>query len=98
MQSKKLAVLLYGATALAPLAASAQHGAVSANPSDPNASVPVVKYESAFTDYVPHRDEKLAPWRDVNDEVSRVGGHIGILKGAPRVGNAPSARPKSGNK
>jgi len=44
-------------------------------------STPSVKYESVFTGYRPFIDEKLAPWRDVNDEVGRVGGHIGIFGG-----------------
>jgi hypothetical protein len=71
-----------------PLPATAQPSAAKADPVDPNARAPAVEYESAFTGYAPYREEKLAPWRDVNDEVARAGGHIGILRGA---GSAPPA-------
>jgi len=52
------------------------------NPADPQAAVPPAKYESAFAGYRPYREEKVAPWRDVNDDVARVGGHVGIVGGA----------------
>lgn len=52
-----------------------------ANPADPEVAAPSPQYRSAFDGYRPFRDEKLAPWRDVNDEVGRVGGHIGIFGG-----------------
>jgi hypothetical protein len=81
--------------ALAPQAA-AQPAAPKPHPADPAAPVPVVKYESAFAGYRGFREEPLAPWRDVNDEVARIGGHIGIMRGAgsqaPATGRPP-ARP-----
>ena len=58
----------------------------SPNPADPSVTVPAPRYESAFSDYVRQRDEKIAPWRGVNDEVARAGGHIGILRGAAEPG------------
>jgi len=67
--------------ALAPHAA-AQQPAAKPNPADPAAPVPAVKYESAFTGYRSFREEPLAPWRSVNDEAARAGGHIGIIGGA----------------
>ena len=67
--------------ALAPHAA-AQQQAVKPHPADPAAPVPAVKYESAFSGYRGFREEPLVPWRDVNDEVARAGGHIGIVGGA----------------
>jgi hypothetical protein len=60
-----------------------------ANPSDPAATVPAIRYSSAFTGYRPLGDEKTAPWRESNDEVARTGGHIGILRNQPP--GAPSA-------
>lgn len=81
MQSK-FAALLYCVAALAPLVATAQQRTTGLSPTDSSAVVPAVKYESAFTGYVPFRDEKLAPWREVNDEAARIGGHIGIVGGA----------------
>lgn len=81
MQSK-FAALLYCAAALAPFAATAQLRTTVISPTDSATAVPAVKYESAFTGYVPFRDEKLASWREVNDEAARVGGHLGIFGGA----------------
>jgi hypothetical protein len=47
-----------------------------------NARVPDTKYDSAFTGYQPFREQKLAPWRALNDDVHQAGGHIGIFGGA----------------
>lgn len=66
--------------ALAPHA-SAQPAATKPHPADPAAPVPAPKYESAFAGYRGYREQPLAPWRDVNDEVARAGGHIGIVGG-----------------
>jgi len=62
-----------------PLAA-AQPAASNTNPADPAAPVPALQYESAFTDYRGFRETPLVPWRDVNDEVARIGGHLGIVR------------------
>lgn len=86
----KSAALLYCAFAFTPLAVFAQQPPAKNHPAAPDAAVPAVKYESAFAGYTPYRDEKLAPWRDVNDEAARVGGHIGILGGAAHGGHAPA--------
>ena len=80
-----------------PLAAFAA-GANAQHPADPAAPAPAVKYESAFADYRPHREEKLAPWREVNDEVGRIGGHVGMFRGsggraAPGQPQPPEAKP-----
>ena len=81
--------------ALAPHAA-AQQPAAKPHPADPASPVPATKHESAFTGYRGFREEPLAPWRDVNDEVARAGGHIGIVGGAGRIGpgtGSPAAKP-----
>jgi hypothetical protein len=57
------------------------------HPADPAAKVPPVKYESAFAGYAPFREEKLSPWREVNDEVGKVRGHVGIFSGAGHAGH-----------
>lgn len=97
MQSRTFAVLLYGAMMLAPPAFAAQPGVEQPGPANPAAAVPAATYESAFAGYASFRDEKLAPWRNVNDEVARAGGHIGILRGASAAGGKPAAKAPAGN-
>lgn len=82
--------------ALAPHAA-AQQPAAKPHPADPAAPAPAVKYESAFSGYRGYREEPLAPWRGVNDEVARVGGHIGIVGGAHGT-QKPAAKPPAAKK
>src|SRR5687767_8343176 len=54
----------------------------SASPADPQAAAPPAQYESVFSTYTPYQEPAAAPWRALNDEVGRVGGHIGIMGGA----------------
>ena len=75
----KSLIALIAIAGLAP-AAMAQDLSKS-HPADPSAKVPDLKYESAFSGYSPYREEKLVPWRDVNDEVGRIGGHVGMFGG-----------------
>lgn len=79
-----------GIAALISATAAAQDAAPR-NPADPSVAVPAPRYESAFSGYARQRDEKIAPWREVNDEVARVGGHIGILRGTTMSKPAPAA-------
>ena len=79
--------------ALAPHAV-AQQQAARPHPADPAAPAPAVKYESAFTGYRGFREEPLAPWRGVNDEVARAGGHAGIFGGSHAGHGAPKAPPR----
>ncbi len=93
----KLFIAFAVLAALAPHAA-AQQQAAKPHPADPAAPVPAVKYESAFSGYRGFREEPLAPWRDVNDEVARAGGHIGIVGGAGRstpASGSPAAKPSA---
>lgn len=62
-----------------------QHTNIS--PADPGAAAPQTPYASAFAGYQPFRDEKLAPWREVNDEVGRIGGQAGIFGEAGHAGH-----------
>ena len=65
---------------------------------DPAAQVPQVSYRSAFEGYVPYREQPLAPWREVNEEVSRVGGHAGIFRsgGHASQGHGTASKPAPG--
>jgi hypothetical protein len=80
MQSK-LAVLCCSCAAFWLPPAAAQQS-VHTGPADPQAKVPAPAYDSAFAGYQPLRDDALVPWREVNDEVARVGGHMGMFGGA----------------
>ena len=40
------------------------------NPADPDAAVSALKYESAFSDYQPFREQKSNSWKQVNKEVA----------------------------
>lgn len=116
MQSRLL--LVVAVVAAAPLmAAEPQTSPASAQPTpaprgiappraaDPAAPAPGAAYRSAFDGYRGFRDEPIADWRVLNDEVGRIGGHIGIMRGsagaaAPTVttegGQAPvRAAPKA---
>jgi hypothetical protein len=66
------------------------------SPREPAATEPLVlpDHASAFKTYRPYRDEERPAWREVNDEVGRVGGHIGVLKAdAQDATPAPSPAP-----
>ena len=71
--------------ALAPPVAAATPG-----PADPSAPVPAVTYQSTFESYRGYREEPLADWRGLNEDVARAGGHVGVMRGsgatAPRRG------------
>ena len=65
------------------------------DPADPKAAVSSRPYESAFEDYRPYVDPEVARWRESNEEMGRLGGHIGHVPGSvPPRGVAPqSAKP-----
>lgn len=88
-----LAALLF-AVALAPLPVFAAQPSAATNPASPDAPVRQLTYESAFAGYRNYRDEKSASWREVNDEVGRIGGQAGIFGGAGHAGHG-SAKPST---
>ena len=49
--------------------AMAQSGTLP-DPADPGAAAPAVKYESAFSDYQPFREQESTSWKQVNKEVA----------------------------
>ena len=57
---------------------SAEHPSAATGEQPTPQALPV--YRSALNGYRPYRtDEPLRPWRDANDEVGRLGGHMGHL-------------------
>lgn len=56
-----------------PLASAAQPLSAVADPADSKAVVPAIRYESAFAGYRRYEEQKLAPWRDLNDQVRKTG-------------------------
>ncbi len=72
-----------------------------ADPSDPAAASPGVAYRSAFQGYERWRDGPKAPWRDSNDTVARMGGHMGHVEEtappqAPASGQPAAGQPPAG--
>jgi hypothetical protein len=67
-------------------------------PGQPTRDGPVAApppYRSAFKDYRPYAEEPLAPWREVNETVQRVGGHVGVLRADERSAPPQPAAPAS---
>lgn len=73
---RPLLLLCIGLAHAAPLFAAAPA------PADPSAPAPDVTYRSTFEGYRRDREEPLKDWRAVNDEVARIGGHVGLFRGA----------------
>ena len=66
------------------------------DPADPKAAIPTRAYESAFKDYRPYADPEIARWRQSNDDMGRLGGHMGHVGPVPRETGAaakPGAKP-----
>ncbi len=77
----------------APLAAVVCAACASAQPAllrdplTPQATIPAFRYESVFSTYRSAPDQGLGSWRAANDQMWRLGGHMGHIEDAP----APSA-------
>jgi hypothetical protein len=63
------------------------------DPADPKAAVPAQRYESVFKTYRPYIDPELARWREANEEVRRVGGHVGHVPKAAQQGKPAAKAP-----
>lgn len=84
---------------IVPIVCLVQIGSVSAgelSATDAAASTPPVSYQSAFDGYRSYREEPIADWRALNDEVGRVGGHIGIFRAAGGHADHGGAKPVTG--
>ena len=82
--------------------ASAQNSA-RPDPADPKLAVPSRPYESAFKDYRPHVDPEVSRWREANEEMGRLGGHVGHVPkssdaAAKPAAKAPAQRDHGGHK
>ena len=82
---------LHALLALAAGTASAQSGSTT-DPLDPNARVPAVDYRSPLSTYRPVRDPSVANWKETNEQVGRLGGHVGHT-GAGQGSGKPAATP-----
>ena len=82
----------FALTACVAVSAAAQTPA-RPDPADPKSAATVRPYESAFRDYRPYVDPDIARWRDVNDEVGRLNGHVGHVPQQPGTAIKPGAKP-----
>lgn len=64
-----------------------------ADPLDPKAAVPALRYESAMAQYRRPSDEKTVSWRDANDTVARIGGWRVYAREAQQADPPASAPP-----
>ena len=64
----------FAANAQAPATQPRQAGDLRPDPLNPQASVPLLLHESAFTQYRRLTDVPVGSWRDANDTVTRIGG------------------------
>lgn len=85
--------LAFTAAAMIPAALAQQTGRPA--PSDAAAAVPPAGYESAFGGYVPHNEQEIASWRDINDEAARIGGHVGSLGQSGSPGAVYGGKPRA---
>lgn len=83
-------MLARNAVAIA-LAVAAAAAVAQSAPQRERAAAPALTYQSAFEGYRPYVEEPLAPWREVNDTVERVGGHAGVLRAEERTAATPPA-------
>jgi len=73
----------------------AAQSAAPPDPADPKASVRERAYESAFKAYRPYTEPEVARWRQSNEEMGRLGGHMGHLRRETGVADRPAAKPTS---
>lgn len=80
------------ALAVAFAGTAAAQGTARPDPADPKAAAPSrAAYESAFKDYRPHTDPQVGRWRESNEEMGRLKGHVGHVPGS--VPPAPAPKP-----
>ena len=86
---------LVAASLLATLTSQAQTALKAARPDplDPKVSVPLLSYESSFSQYRRLGDEKPVAWRDANSTVARIGGWRVYAREAQQPDPATAAKP-----
>lgn len=75
----RVLIAIAAVAAIAPLPLFAQAGPASGNPAprdpaDPAAQVAAAEYQSPFAGYRQFADRGVGPWRELNEEVARIGG------------------------
>lgn len=89
--------LAFAALAFFAGAATAQQAA-RPSPADARVAVPAPRYESPFTGYRSYAEAEVARWREVNEEMGRLGGHVGHMpQAAPQQKSAPKPPAQSGH-
>lgn len=73
--------------------AAAAQAAARPDQAEPKAATAAPSYESAFKDYRPYADPDIGRWREVNEEVGRLNGHVGHVPRQPGVAGKPAAKP-----
>jgi hypothetical protein len=63
-------------------------------PGDPAARVPATEYRSSFDTYRRYAESEPASWREANEEVRRLGGHVGHV-GKPGAKTADGQEKKA---
>ena len=90
----KLNAVVAAVLAAAGFFVSYGYSAVSSAADDPtngDAKVPPVKYQSSFRNYHPLGEDKFIPWKAANDEVNRIGGWRTYAREAREVTPVTSA-------
>ena len=90
MQSTVVIVLLALVAASAAAQSPARH-----DPAGSKAAMPLRQYESVFKGYRPYVDPDVARWREANEDMGRLGGHVGHVPGSvpPRGATPQPAKP-----
>jgi len=93
-------IALFAAAVASPVVWAAETIVAPPSATDANTRVPETRYDSAFTGYQRYREQQPAPWRDLNDDVHKAGGHLGIFGGAhgPHGAKPAAASPQQENK
>ena len=74
------------------VATSAMAQTAQRDPADPKQGAPAMPaHEPAFRDYRPYADPEVGRWRQANDEVGRLGGHMGHMPRKPEATPKPPA-------
>ncbi len=82
---------LFAVAALAAAGIAVAQQTRTTDPADPATAVPPVSYQSVFTGFRGQPDDRQTPWREANDDVRRLRGHLGHVpesaatKPAPKV-------------
>ena len=82
--------LIFSALLLPAQAQTAPAKDAPADPSDPQASVPAVRYASALSRYRPLQEAPAASWQEANERANRVGGWRVYAREKAASDDAPS--------